>query len=100
MAGSVKLGGQTGRATNYHTVAVSPYWAGGMLRTRQIGSHIFYRRAPLVRASANAENALMPRSGVLSPDGTIVPYDPTQVPTSSLEIKTKIEIDGAVGDGS
>ncbi len=99
MAGTIRLGGQTGRATNYHTVAVSPDWAGGMLRTRQIGNHIFYRRAPLVRAKAEIDERPVLRSGVLLPVGIIMPYDPTLIPMSSLEIKTKIEIDSAVGDG-
>nr|TFG51166.1 MAG: hypothetical protein E4H34_06615 [Hyphomicrobiales bacterium] len=101
MAGSIKLGGQTGNATNYHTVAVSPDWAGAMERTRQIGNHVFYRRAPLIRAKAETEENPAAPSGVLLRDGTIVPYDdPTLVPASSLEIKTKIEIDRAVSDGS
>ena len=100
MAGAVALGGQTGNATSYHTVAVSPVWAEGMERTGQIGNHVFYRRMPLVRASADAEEKPVLRSGILQPDGTIVPYDPSFVSASSLEIKSKIEIDRAVGDGS
>ena len=100
MAGTTRLGGQTDRAIAYHTVAVSPVWASGMLRTGQIGNHIFYRRAPLVRANAKAGEKPAPRSGMLLPDGTIVPFDPMLIPTSSLEIKTKIEIDGAVGNGT
>lgn len=100
MAGTTRLGGQTNRAIAYHTVAVSPEWASGMLRTGQIGSHIFYRRAPVVRASAEASKKPTLRSGMLLPDGTIVPFDSTLIPVSLLEIKTEIEIDGAVGDGS
>jgi hypothetical protein len=30
-------------ATHYHTVAVDPYWNDGLVRTRRIGTHIFYR---------------------------------------------------------
>ena len=99
MAGTIRLGGQTDRATNYHTVEVSPDWAGAMLRTRQIGNHIFYRQAPLVRAKAEIGGNPVLRSGVLLPDGKVMPYDPTLIPPSSLEIKTKIEIDSAVRDG-
>lgn len=33
----------TRRATHYHTVAVDPYWNGGLVRTRTVGDHIFYR---------------------------------------------------------
>ncbi len=32
-----------GRATHYHTVAVRPVWSGTLLRTANIGTHIFYR---------------------------------------------------------
>ncbi len=31
------------RATHYHTVAISPYWSKTLLRTANIGTHIFYR---------------------------------------------------------
>lgn len=33
----------TRSATHYHTVAVDPYWSSGLVRTRRIGAHIFYR---------------------------------------------------------
>ena len=33
----------TRRATHYHTVAVDPVWNDTLVRTRKIGSHIFYR---------------------------------------------------------
>jgi len=33
----------TSRATHYHTTAVDPVWNDSLVRTRRIGSHIFYR---------------------------------------------------------
>lgn len=33
----------TSRATHYHTTEVDPYWNDTLVRTRRIGSHIFYR---------------------------------------------------------
>lgn len=33
----------TGTATHYHTDYVNPYWAAGLVETRIIGTHIFYR---------------------------------------------------------
>lgn len=33
----------THRATHYHTTAIRPYWSGGLVKTGQIGSHVFYR---------------------------------------------------------
>ena len=46
MEGAVRLGYLTGRATNFHAVDVQPVWAENLVRTAQIGNHIFYRRAP------------------------------------------------------
>jgi len=33
----------TRTATHYHTVAVDPHWNDSLVRTRRIGTHIFYR---------------------------------------------------------
>ena len=33
----------TRRATHYHTTQVDPYWNDNLVRTRNIGMHIFYR---------------------------------------------------------
>ncbi|MBO6730938.1 MAG: cell wall hydrolase [Maricaulis sp.] len=33
----------TRRATHYHTTAVDPHWNDSLVRTRRIGTHIFYR---------------------------------------------------------
>jgi hypothetical protein len=33
-----------GLATNYHTTAISPYWAPGLVPQLTLGDHIFYRR--------------------------------------------------------
>ncbi len=31
------------RATHYHTMAVNPFWSSNLLRTANVGSHVFYR---------------------------------------------------------
>lgn len=36
-------GSATGNATHYHTVAVNPIWSATLVRTGQVGSHVFYR---------------------------------------------------------
>ena len=46
MQGAVRLGYLTGRATNFHAVSVQPVWADTLVRTAQVGNHIFYRRGP------------------------------------------------------
>lgn len=33
----------TYRATHYHNTSVNPYWAGSLIKTVQLGNHIFYR---------------------------------------------------------
>lgn len=43
MSGSLPLPDATDGATNYHAVYVRPVWAGDLVRTAQIGNHIFYR---------------------------------------------------------
>lgn len=39
-------GADIGRATHFHTTAVSPFWASSMHRVGQIGTHIFYKLSP------------------------------------------------------
>jgi hypothetical protein len=109
MAGTVSLG-ETDQAIAFHSVNVEPIWAATMQRTRVVGNHVFYRRAPFVPASVATEEAAAPRSGVLLPDGSIIPYDEIhKLPTSaepivlepaSIKIETDIEIDGTVGNGA
>ena len=43
MTGQVKLANRTLQAIAYHSVDVTPFWSASMLRTAQIGNHIFYR---------------------------------------------------------
>lgn len=48
-------GAQIGRATHFHTTAVSPFWAPSMLRVTQVGTHIFYKFSPYrIRAAPQA----------------------------------------------
>ncbi len=43
MTGAVPLSDITDDATSYHAVSVDPIWAGHLVKTVQIGNHIFYR---------------------------------------------------------
>lgn len=36
----------TGRALFYHAKSIRPDWADTMVKTAEIGNHVFYRRAP------------------------------------------------------
>jgi len=51
MTGAVQLGDITDNATSYHAVYVDPVWADHLIRTVQIGNHIFYRMPPRSRSS-------------------------------------------------
>jgi len=51
MTGTVQLGDITDDATSYHAVYVDPVWAGQLIKTVQIGNHIFYRLPPRSRSS-------------------------------------------------
>lgn len=51
MTGAVPLGDITEHAISYHAVYVEPDWSGSLVRTVQIGNHIFYRAVPRSRSS-------------------------------------------------
>jgi spore germination cell wall hydrolase CwlJ-like protein len=44
LTGETQLRDTTGDATHFHAISVQPEWADDMVRTVQIGNHIFYRR--------------------------------------------------------
>ncbi len=50
MTGAVPLSDMTENAISYHATDVDPAWAGQMVRTVQIGNHIFYREPPRSRS--------------------------------------------------
>ena len=45
LSGRQALTDLTGGATHYHALSVRPYWADALVRTVQIGHHVFYRAA-------------------------------------------------------
>ena len=102
LTGVVRLSGQTGHAVAYHSVNVAPLWAQAMLKTAQIGNHVFYKRDPLAQArpqqgqedaeaQQQAENA-----NVLVPASVVTPGSLT----GSEDIQSQIQTAGAVGDGA
>jgi spore germination cell wall hydrolase CwlJ-like protein len=44
LTGETQLRDTTGDATHFHAASVSPDWAEDMVRTVQIGNHVFYKR--------------------------------------------------------
>jgi spore germination cell wall hydrolase CwlJ-like protein len=95
LAGAVTLGDETDNAIAYHTVDVTPLWAATMLKTAQIGNHIFYRRLPYSAQMTIQASADVPQ-GNLVPVSDLTP-DPA-VPSD--EIQTDVKVPGAVSDGA
>jgi spore germination cell wall hydrolase CwlJ-like protein len=84
VAGTVKLANQTGHAVAFHNAGVSPVWADTMLKTAQIGNHVFYRWAPRVHAPAAAEaGSQTASSGSLETSISVAVKDQTANDTSS-----------------
>jgi hypothetical protein len=99
MTGAVRLSGTTGRAIAYHNVDVAPAWAETMLKTAEIGNHVFYKRDPL--AQQRVAQAQLGRMEV-SPSDIVLPPPLITVDTirPSEEIQPQVQTAGAVGDGA
>lgn len=46
LSGIVRLGNETGDAISFHATGIEPGWSDGLVRTIQIGNHVFYRASP------------------------------------------------------
>ncbi len=61
-----------GRATHFHTTAVSPFWAPSMLRVTQVGAHVFYKLSParqrMMAGAAEGRVVLVSTPAVQAPD--------------------------------
>jgi spore germination cell wall hydrolase CwlJ-like protein len=51
LTGVARMNDVTSEATHFHTISVQPEWADHLVKTIQIGNHIFYRDAPITRKS-------------------------------------------------
>ena len=88
---------KTSGATHYHATYVDPVWNSGLVRTRRIGTHIFYRfprGAEWTRAKAAMDLRLQQRRAGIS---TLTPASAAAPKTSSV-IKTAPE--GALPEAS
>ena len=70
----------TDHATHYHTDYVNPYWSPGMVKTAEVGQHIFYRFPKTTAEWAHARLAL----GLQTLDGQ--PVDADALASRSLAI--------------
>ncbi|MGD9816318.1 MAG: cell wall hydrolase [Hyphomonadaceae bacterium] len=73
----------TQHATHYHTTGVNPVWNSGLVRTTQIGVHVFYR-IPNSSERAHYQAALerrrgLRRSGAAAPDANLIPETDDQI---------------------
>ena len=51
LTGVARMRDVTDEATHFHTISVQPEWADHLVKTIQIGNHIFYRDAPITQKS-------------------------------------------------
>ncbi len=95
VSGAVRLAGQTRHAIAYHNIDVEPGWAETMVKTAQIGNHVFYRRDParMSETGATTANPVSPDAG-----GAVM-----QIPAAngaSEEVQSQIETADAVSQGA
>jgi len=102
LTGVVRLSGQTGHAVAYHNVDVAPAWAQTMLKTAQIGNHVFYKRDPLAQARLQQLRENVEASSGQARETGFVPTSAIRpgMLLGSEEIQTQIQAPGAVGDGA
>jgi Cell Wall Hydrolase len=102
LIGAVRLSGRTGHAVAYHNVDVTPVWAQTMLKTTQIGNHVFYRRDPMAQLRVQQAQEDSEAHGQGSVTNVYVPTSAIQpgMLIRSEEIQSQIQTAGAVGDGA
>ena len=99
VSGAVKLAAETQHAIAYHSVDVEPAWAGTMLKTAQIGNHIFYRRDPQALLRMGETSALNDGSAIPDVDARS-DAAPTPPPAGSQEIQSQVQITDTVSQGA
>jgi spore germination cell wall hydrolase CwlJ-like protein len=85
-SGAVTLAGETRNAISFHRIGAEPSWAEYMVKTVQIGNHVFYRRDPARIAESGAKKAVQPED--------------ISRGKSSEEIKSEVETSDAVSEGA
>ena len=82
-----------GRATHFHTTAVSPFWAPSMLRVAQVGAHVFYKLSParqrMMAAASEGRVVLVSTSEAQVPDIRISATSVDKVIEASLQVDPK-----------
>ena len=96
LIGAVRLPGRTGHAVAYHNVDVTPAWSQTMLKTAQIGNHVFYRRDPMAQARQQQAGDEAGLTNISVPTSVIKPG----MLLGSEEIQPQIQASSAVGDGA
>jgi hypothetical protein len=98
MTGDVKLSGITRNATAYHNVDIAPAWAESMIKTAEIGNHVFYKRDPF--AQARLTQASVRSIDTISGFFSQVSVMPLAAVAPSEEVQSQVQIPGAVRDGA
>jgi hypothetical protein len=95
VSGAVRLAGETRHAIAYHNTGVEPGWAETMVKTAQIGNHVFYRR-DFARMSETGATAARP----VSPDAGGAVMQIHGANGASEEVQSQIETADAVSQGA
>jgi hypothetical protein len=98
MTGDVKLSGITRYATAYHSVDVAPAWAESMVKTVQIGNHVFYKRDPF--GQARLVQAIVKPIDSIAGFFSQASMMPVAAAAPSEEIQPQVQIPDAVGNGA
>lgn len=97
---------KTAGATHYHATYVNPVWNSGLIKTKQIGTHIFYRFPRgsewSVASARQAARLAQRRSGLkaITPEAGVVPSEPKVLETieAPAEITASAETEVTVAD--
>lgn len=89
-------GADIGRATHFHTTAVSPFWAPSMQRVAQVGTHIFYKLSPYRAQLASRDGPR--RESVVLISGSAEPASGLRVVSTDIEhaIEATLQPDSGV----
>ena len=98
ISGEVKLSGVTHYATAYHSIDVTPAWADGMIKTAEIGNHVFYKRDRFAQARL-AQMIAVPGIGTLSGLFSQEPIAPLEVAVPAATSQPQVEIPAVLLSG-
>ena len=97
-------GADIGRATHFHTTAVSPFWAPSMQRVAQVGAHVFYKlsphRAQLASRNGDRVESVVLISGPVEPASGLRTVSPMIEHAIEASLQPESSVKAATGAAS